>query len=123
MAHFAKIENELVVAVNVVEQNIVDTYDGTWVQTSYNTRGGIHYGQDKEPDGGVALRGNYAGIGYTYDADNDVFHEKLKPHNSWTLDTDTWMWKAPITYPDDGKYYTWDEDAYQDNNNNGWVSD
>ena len=123
MSHFAKIESGIVTTVIVVEQDIVDTYDGTWVQTSYNTRGNVHYGQDGEPDGGVALRGNYAGIGYTYDADNDVFHEKLKPHNSWTLDTDTWMWKAPITYPDDGKYYTWDEDAYQDNNNNGWVSD
>ena len=135
MAHFAKIENNLVTNVIVASQEVADTYDGTWVQTSYNTRGNVHYGQDGEPDGGVALRGNYAGIGYTYDqtrdafipytydADNDVFHEKLKPHNSWTLDTDTWMWKAPITYPDDGKYYTWDEDAYQDNNNNGWVSD
>ena len=122
MSHFAKIESGIVTTVIVVEQDIVDTYDGTWVQTSYNTRGNVHYGQDGEPDGGVALRGNYAGIGYIYDADNDVFYIP-KPSNSWTLDTDTWMWKAPITYPDDGKYYTWDEDAYQDNNNNGWVSD
>ena len=120
MAHFAKIENKTVVTVIVVEQDIVDTYDGTWVQTSYNTRGNVHYGQDGEPDGGVALRGNYAGIGYIYDADNDVFYIP-KPSNSWTLDTDTWSWKSPITYPDDDKLYVWDEDVYQDNNNNGWV--
>jgi|TARA_R110000823_G_scaffold311470_1_gene437170 hypothetical protein len=120
MSHFAKIESGIVTAVIVVEQDIVDTYDGTWVQTSYNTRGNIHYGQDGEPDGGVALRGNYAGIGYIYDADNDVFYIP-KPSNSWTLDTDTWSWKSPITYPDDGKLYVWDEDVYQDNNNNGWV--
>lgn len=120
MSHFAKIESGIVTTVIVVEQDIVDTYDGTWVQTSYNTRGNIHYGQDGEPDGGVALRGNYAGIGYIYDADNDVFYIP-KPSNSWTLDTDTWSWKSPITYPDDGKLYVWDEDVYQDNNNNGWV--
>ena len=120
MSHFAKIESGIVTAVIVVEQDIVDTYDGTWVQTSYNTRGNIHYGQDGEPDGEVALRGNYAGIGYIYDADNDVFYIP-KPSNSWTLDTDTWSWKSPITYPDDGKLYVWDEDVYQDNNNNGWV--
>jgi hypothetical protein len=120
MSHFAKIESGIVTAVIVVEQDIVDTYDGTWVQTSYNTRGNVHYGQDGEPDGGVALRGNYAGIGYIYDADNDVFYIP-KPSNSWTLDTDTWSWKSPITYPDDGKLYVWDEDVYQDNNNNGWV--
>jgi len=120
MSHFAKIESGIVTTVIVVEQDIVDTYDGTWVQTSYNTRGNVHYGQDGEPDGGVALRGNYAGIGYIYDADNDVFYIP-KPSNSWTLDTDTWSWKSPITYPDDGKLYVWDEDVYQDNNNNGWV--
>ena len=76
--------------------------------------------EDGEPDGGVALRGNYAGIGYIYDADNDVFYIP-KPSNSWTLDTDTWSWKSPITYPDDGKLYVWDEHLYQDYNNNGWV--
>ena len=120
MSQFAKIESGIVTTVIVVEQDVVDTYDGTWVQTSYNTRGNILYGQDGEPDGGVALRGNYAGIGYIYDADNDVFYIP-KPSNSWTLDTDTWSWKSPITYPDDGKLYVWDEDVYQDNNNNGWV--
>tara|TARA_R110001632_G_scaffold202901_1_gene326149 strand:- start:21 stop:389 length:369 start_codon:yes stop_codon:yes gene_type:complete len=120
MSHFAKIENNIVTTVIVAEQEFIDTQDGTWVQTSYNTRGNVHYGQDRQPDGGVALRGNYAGIGYTYDADNDVFYAP-KPHASWTIDTDTWLWIAPIAYPDDNKLYIWNEDAYQADNNNGWV--
>tara|TARA_R110001599_G_scaffold189172_1_gene383898 strand:- start:98 stop:466 length:369 start_codon:yes stop_codon:yes gene_type:complete len=119
MSHYAKIENNLVTTVIVAEQDFIDTQDGTWVQTSYNTRGGVHYGQDRNPDGGVALRGNYAGIGYTYDATNDVFYAP-KPFESWTL-ADTWLWVAPITYPDDGKFYRWDEDAYQADNTKGWV--
>ena len=66
MSHFAKIENNLVTNVIVAEQEFIDTQDGTWVQTSYNTRGNVHYGQDGKPDGGTALRANYAGIGDTY---------------------------------------------------------
>ena len=121
MAHFAKIENNLVTNVIVAEQEFIDTQSGTWVQTSYNTRGNVHYGQDGEPDGGVALRGNYAGIGYTYDTDNDVFYAP-RPYASWTL-ADTWLWVCPIVYPDDNKRYTWDEDVYQADNSKGWVTD
>jgi hypothetical protein len=122
MAHFAKIENNLVTNVIVAEQEFIDEWHSgeTWKQTSYNTRGGVHYGQDGEPDGGVALRGNYAGIGYTYDADNDVFYAP-KPYGSWTLGTNSWLWNPPITYPDDGSVYTWDENAYQADNTKGWV--
>jgi hypothetical protein len=122
MSHFAKIENNIVITVNVAEQEFIDTQDGTWIQTSYNTRGNVHYGQDGEPDGGVALRGNYAGIGHTYDADNDVFYEQ-QPYASWTLNTDTWQWISPNAYPnsDDDKFYCWDEDAYQADNTKGWV--
>ena len=119
MSHFAKIENGIVVRVNVVSQERVNTYDGTWVQTSYNTKGNVHYGQNGKPDGGVALRGNYAGIGYVYDSTNDVFYSP-RPYASWTL-ADTWLWVCPLTYPDDGKFYTWDEDAYQADNTKGWV--
>ena len=121
MAHFAKIENNLVTSVIVAEQEFINTLDGTWVQTSFNTRGNVHYGQDGNADGGVALRGNYAGIGYTYDADNDVFYV-AKPFTSWTL-ADTWLWVAPVTYPDDDKMYYWDEDVYQADNTKGWVTD
>ena len=119
MAHFAKIENGIVTRVNVVSQDRVNTYDGTWVQTSYNTKGNVHYGQNGKPDGGVALRGNYAGIGYTYDTDNDVFYAP-QPYASWTL-TSKWLWNPPISCPDDDKRYTWDEDVYQSDNTKGWV--
>ena len=121
MAHFAKIEDGIVTNVIVAEQEFIDTQDGTWVQTSYNTYGNVHYGQDGNADGGVALRGNYAGIGDTYDTDNDVFY-KPKPYASWTL-ADTWLWVAPITYPDDGNLYDWDEDVHQADNTKGWVED
>jgi len=119
MAHFAKIENNLVTNVIVAEQEFIDTQDGTWVQTSFNTRGNVHYGQNREPDGGDALRANYAGIGHTYDATNDVFYAP-RPYASWTL-ADTWLWVAPVTYPDDDKMYTWDEDVYQADNSKGWI--
>jgi len=77
MSHYAKVVNNIVTQVIVAEAEFLVSYNdpepGTWIQTSYNTHGGIHYGQDGNPDGGQALRGNYAGIGYTYDQTNDVF--------------------------------------------------
>ena len=120
MAHYAKIENGKVTSVIVAEEDVIVTFPGTWVQTSYNTKGNQHYGQDGKPDGGVALRGNYAGIGYTYDSTNDVFYAP-KPHASWILGNNSWTWNAPITYPDDGKDYIWNEDLYQSDNTKGWV--
>lgn len=112
MAHYAKVANGTVVEVIVAEADFfttfVDTSPGSWIQTSYNTRGNVHYGADGNPDGGVALRGNYAGIGHTYDQVNDVFYAP-KPYNSWTLNNTTWTWEAPTPYPTDGKQYRWDE--------------
>ena len=112
MSHFAKVENGKVVQVIVAEQDFIDSgvVGHGWVQTSYNTRGNVHYGQDGKPDGGVALRGNYAGIGYTYDESNDVFYAP-QPFPSWTLNNQTWIWEAPVPYPDDGKLYRWDEET------------
>jgi hypothetical protein len=112
MSHFAKIESGIVTTVIVVEQDIVDTYDGTWVQTSYNTRGNVHYGQDGEPDGGVALRKNYAGIGYTYDSVRDAFYTP-KLYASWALNESTCLWESPVAMPDDDKRYTWNESSLQ----------
>jgi len=86
----------------------VDTTPGEFIQTSYNTRGGVHYGQDGQPDGGVALRANYAGVGYIYDRTNDVFYPP-QPFPSWTISAPTWTWEAPVAMPTDGKAYTWDE--------------
>ena len=79
-----------------------------WLQTSYNTRGGVHYGDDGQPDGGEALRGNYAGVGYHYDSEHDVFYAP-QPFPSWVLNNTTWTWEAPTPYPTDGKSYHWDE--------------
>jgi len=115
MGHFAKVVDGKVSQVIVAEPDFFDTFvdssPGQWIQTSYNTRGNVHYAPNSsEPDGGEALRGNYAGIGYTYDAVNDVFYSP-KPYDSWTLSHDTWLWEAPVAYPTDGKGYIWDEDT------------
>ena len=112
MSHFAKVVDGKVTQVIVAEpeffNTFVDSSPGTWLQTSYNTRGGVHYGQDGQPDGGVALRGNYAGIGFTYDQANDVFYPP-QPYPSWALNPKTYLWEAPVAYPKDGKDYVWDE--------------
>jgi hypothetical protein len=105
MAHYAKVNNKIVEQVIVAEKEFFDTYvdssPGTWIQTSYNTHGNQH------PEG-RPLRGNYAGIGYTYDATNDVFYAP-QPYSSWILNESTWLWEAPVAMPDDGKKYIWDE--------------
>jgi hypothetical protein len=112
MGHFAKVVDGKVTQVIVAEPEFfttfVDSSPGTWLQTSYNTRGGVHYGQDGQPSGGIALRGNYAGIGYTYDHANDVFYAP-KPYASWNLNQTTWSWEAPIAMPTEGGPYQWDE--------------
>ena len=124
MAHFAQIDSN-----NIVTQVIVvadaDTADaqgnhmesigiafcqrligGNWKQTSYNTQGGVHN------NGGTPFRGNYAGIGYTYDATNDVFYAP-QPYASWTISAPTWIWTAPVPMPTEtlpeNQYYSWDE--------------
>lgn len=79
-----------------------------WIQTSYNTRGGVHYGQDGQPDGGIALRANYAGIGDTYDSINDVFYNP-QPYLSWVISAPDWTWQAPVPYPSTGGPYYWNE--------------
>jgi len=184
MSHFAKIDNNnIVTQVIVAEQDYIDSINGSiivpdvdppevskpnWIQTSYNTRGGVHHcggieyvtepveavdavlytdkdilpdgkevgdvmipaveaveavyveGKSPEdvgkPDGGVALRKNYAGIGYTYDEDRDAFIPP-KFYDSWVLDEDSCLWEAPVAKPDiiDEEDYSWDED------NQEWV--
>lgn len=108
MAHFAKIENGIVTEVIVAEQDYIDTLDGQWVQTSYNTAGGVH------AEGKTPLRKNFAGIGYTYDSNRDAFIP-TKEFPSWVLNEDTCTWEAPVPYPTDlgtpenPKRYEWDE--------------
>jgi len=106
MAHFAKVNSGIVEKVIVAEQEFFDTFvdtsPGEWIQTSYNTYGNQH------KLNGTPLRGNYAGIGYTYDRENDVFIAP-KPFPSWTLNQSTWLWEAPTPRPQDDKKYTWNE--------------
>lgn len=98
MAHYAKVVNGKVEQVIVADEDFfktfVDSSPGAWIQTSYNTRGNVHYGQDGNPDGGIAVRGNYAGVGYIYDSVNDVFYAP-KPTENSTLNTTTWLWETP----------------------------
>ena len=105
MSYFAKINEN-----NIVEQVVVAesaewceaNIGGTWIQTSYNTSGGVHHA------GGTPLRKNYAGIGYTYDPILDAFIPP-NPYASWLLNEETCLWEPPIPKPVDGKSYDWDE--------------
>ena len=111
MAHFAKIENNLVTQIIVVDNSDIldesnnesealgikicqDLLGGTWVQTSYNGN----------------IRKNYAGIGYTYDSTRDAFIGP-SPYPSWVLNETTCKYEAPIAYPSDGKHYKWNEET------------
>lgn len=113
MAHFAEIdENNIVLRVLVTDNKkpsegydwLVERLGGTWVKTSYNTRAGEH------KLGGTPLRKNFAGIGYTFDAERDAFIPP-KPYESWVLDEATCLWEPPVAYPQDGLVYEWDEAA------------
>jgi hypothetical protein len=108
MAHYAKVNNGIVIQVIVAEpeffDTFVDTSPGTWIQTSYNTHGGQHR------NGGTPLRKNYAGIGYTYDSQRDAFIPP-KPYTSWILNDETCLWDSPTPYPTDNKDYYWNEET------------
>jgi len=123
MSYFAYVSNivngkGIVENVISIEQDQINTgawgNPDLWWQTSYNTHGNVHYGQDGQPDGGVALRANYAGIGFTLDTtvvENGVigvFYEP-KPYPSWILDTQTYYWIAPVPMPTTGGPWSWDE--------------
>jgi hypothetical protein len=106
MSHFAKVENGIVTQVIVAEQDVIDSglFGTGWVQTSYNTSGGVH------KNGGIPLRKNYAGIGYTYDSTRDAFIAP-QPFASWKLNETTCLWDALTPYPEDGKMYCWNEET------------
>jgi len=124
MASFAKIENNIVIAVHSVVNEVLKDSNGieqesigiqflktlynepntVWKQTSYNTHGGIHN------NGGTSFRKNHAGIGYQYDLQRDAFIPQ-KPFNSWVLNEQTCLWDAPIPYPNDGQMYGWNEET------------
>lgn len=107
MTHFAKVVDGVVTQVIVAEpeffDTFVDTSPGAWIQTSYNTHGGVH------KLGGTPLRKNYAMIGGTYDYQRDAFIPP-KPYASWVLNESTCLWDAPVQKPDDEKMYVWNEE-------------
>ena len=109
MSHFAKVDQGKVIQVIVAEQDFidsfVDTISGEWIQTSYNTYGGTH------KLGGTPLRYNYAGIGFNYDKTADAFYAP-QPYPSWTLNASTYLWEAPVAYPDadSAEFYLWNEE-------------
>lgn len=112
MAHYAKIENDTVIEIIVAEQDFINSgvvgEPTVWLQTSYNTYGGVHYGENGLPDDKPPLRKNYAGIGFTYDKNKDAFIPP-KPYPNWVLNSFSCLWEAPVPYPDDGKKYYWHE--------------
>ena len=106
MAHFAKVQDGIVTKVIVAEpeffDNFVDDSPGQWIQTSYNTHGGVH------ASGGTPLRKNYAGAGFTYDVQRDAFIPP-QPFASWALNESTCLWDSPVACPEDGNLHSWDE--------------
>jgi hypothetical protein len=122
MAHWAELdENNVVTRVLVGDNNdpagdegyqwLVDNLGGTWVKTSYNAIGGKRRNPEtNEITEEAGFRKNYAGIGYTYDSIRDAFLPP-KDFNSWVLNEDTCIWEAPVAYPNDGKFYTWNEES------------
>ena len=148
MAHFAKLgANGKVIQVLTLDNKDMLNADGVedesvgqqyleqhnnwpaqmWIQTSYNTQGNTH------KNGGTPLRGNYAGIGYTWDEDDQIFWPK-KPHASWVKHNESASWKSPIgdapaltaeqtsqnTANTHRWHYVWNESAYQADNTTGW---
>jgi hypothetical protein len=132
MGHYAKVPS-IIDGKGIVEQVITARQDFIqsgivgdsfqWIKTSYNTRGGIHYEPDVVPlvpslDQSKSLRANYASIGDTYDAVNDVFYESRPsnhygPFHSWTVSAPAWKWTPPVPYPNDGQFYEWDDPKQQ----------
>ena len=113
MSHYAKVLNQIVQKVIVADEEFFDTFvdnsPGSWIQTSYNTRGGVHYQPNSNTpsdDQSKALRKNFAGIGHHYDGTG--FYAP-QPFDSWTLNSTSYLWEPPVAYPYDGQIYNWNE--------------
>jgi hypothetical protein len=121
MSHFAQIdENNVVQQVLVIEQDEINSYrwgdPETWIQTSYNTRGGIYYTPDThtpDPDQSKSLRKNYAGIGFLWllDGPSGPGFAPPSPYPSWVMDSFSYLWSAPVPMPtlNGTGYYDWNE--------------
>lgn len=118
MAYFAKIFAGIVEQVVSVSDDDVadfvskcpDSPPYVYKQASYRTYHGVHFGDDGNPDGGTAVRGNFPGPTFVYDEVNDVFYPP-SPFPSWKLDKTIWDWVAPTPMPTDGARYNWDESS------------
>ena len=126
MSHFALLDKNNIVTFVVYgrqeddgkEQQLSEQTGQIYKQTSYNTRGGVHYNPDtNEPsaDQTKAFRKNFAGLGYTYDQVRDAFIPPQQ-YSSWSLNESTCLWEPPMPYPTDGQQYSWNEESHQ------WVS-
>ena len=123
MAHFAILnESNIVTRVEVINNAVVlDGDDVEQEQLGINFLISLYgAGNYKQTSYNGNIRKNYAGVGHTFDSGRDAFIAP-KPYPSWTLVEDTCRWTAPVEEPDDNKVYDWNEDAYQADNNNGWV--
>ena len=116
MSHFAEVINGIVTRVIVVDQDFINTgklgNPSKWIQTSFNTYGGIHYNNktgNPSEDQTKSLRKNYAWVGDNYDETRDAFF-RPQPFNSWTLNESTCLWESPVPYPADGGRYLWNEE-------------
>ena len=121
MGHFAKVTNGKVTNVIVAEQDFIDNYvdnmPGRWVKTSFNIHAGVYYGTDGQAVSNQAeaiaedegrQRKNFASIGFNYDG---IGFYPPQPYNSWALNSNTYLWEAPVAYPDDGDDYVWNENT------------
>ena len=119
MAHYAKVDSGIVLKVISAGSDFFNTFvddsPGEWIQTSYNTRGGVYYQPNSNTpsdDQSKALRKNFAGVGGTYDSVRDAFYAPKK-FNSWVLNESTCVWEAPVDLPSDGEEYEWNETDQQ----------
>ena len=117
MAHYAKVLNGKVINTIVAEQEFIDGFvdstTGEWIQTSYNTRGGVHYESDgitPSADQSKALRKNFGSVDSVYNSEADGFHQP-QPYPSWTLNATTFVWECPVAEPDAtaDTEYVWNE--------------
>ena len=130
MAHYAKVLNGEVINTIVAESNFFETFvddsPGEWIRTSYNMYGGVYFDSTNNPASDQSVingdpareRKNYATAGYLYDG---IAFYSPQPYPSWTLNKSTYLWEPPLTKPNDGKVYSWDESAYQADNPKGWT--
>lgn len=114
MSHYAKVEHGIVTEVIVADSSVIPLFPGKWVQTSYNTRNGIHYDENGDPSGKPGLRYTYAAIGFEYLEEHDIFVAP-RPYKSWVFNMEQKVFLPPVPYPNDGKSYKWNEE------NVGWT--